>query len=158
MVKRNESNFKYDDDPYCRLMAHYPEVPHFWFFIILVVSSTVLGILSTNMPVWGLFFALGINFVFLIPITIVYSITGFSLGLNVLVELIVGHTLPGNGTALMILKAYGYNIDCQAQNYITDQKIRHYRLIPPRALLQGQLIAALIQAFVSISIVNWQIS
>lgn len=160
--KRSQSNFKYNDDPYCRLMSHYPEVPDYWFALVLAVSI-ILGILCvtlypTNTPVWGIFFALSINFVFLIPITIIYSTTGFTFGLNVLVELIVGYALPGNGTALMILKAYGYNIDGQAQNYITDQKMGHYCRIPPRALFKAQLAATFIQSFVSIGIVNWQIA
>lgn len=95
--------------------------------MIILVISLVLGIVMvehypTNTPVWGIFFTIGINFIFLIPITLIYSVTGFSFGLNVLVELIVGYAIPGNGTALNILKAYGYNIDGQAQNYITDQK------------------------------------
>jgi OPT family small oligopeptide transporter len=155
------SNFENHHDPYCRMMSEYEEVPDWWFFVVLIISL-VLAILCvklypTNTPVWGIFFALGINFVFLIPITIILSVTGFSFGLNVLVELIVGYAIPGNGTALMIFKAFGYNIDGQAQNYISDQKMGHYSKLPPRALFKGQIIGCLLQSFVSIAVVNWQI-
>lgn len=156
------SNFEEHQDNHSKMMSKYPECPDWWFFAVMIVAL-VFGIVCveiypTNTPVWGIFFALGINFVFLIPITIIYSVTGFSFGLNVLVELIVGYALPGNGIALMILKAYGYNIDGQAQNYITDQKMGHYCKIPPRAMFKGQMISTLLQVFVSIGVLNWQMS
>lgn len=157
------SNFEDHDDNHCQMMSKYREVPDWWFLIVLIVAL-VLGIImvkvypETNTPVWGLFFTLGINFIFLIPITLVYSVTGFSFGLNVLVELIIGYIMPGNGTALNILKCYGYNIDGQAQNYISDQKMAHYAKVPPRAIFKGQIISTFFQSLVSIGIVNWQIS
>ena len=84
-------------------------------------------VLSVETPIWG-FFTIAINFV-LIPLTSIASVTGFSFGLNVLVELIVGYAIPNSGIALITLKAYGYNIDSQANNYITDQKLAHYAKI-----------------------------
>lgn len=159
---RRRSNFDKHDDPHCKMMSKYPEVPDWWFVAVMVIAIA-LGIVCvekypTNTPVWGIFFTLGINFIFLIPITLIYSVTGFSFGLNVLVELIVGYALPGNGTALNILKAFGYNIDGQAQNYITDQKMAHYAKLPPRAVFKGQMISTIFQVLVSIGVVNWQIS
>lgn len=156
------SNFEAHTDVHCEMMSKYAEVPDWWFFVVLIIAL-VLGIVMvehypTNTPVWGLFFTLGINFVFLIPITLIYSVTGFSFGLNVLVELIVGYAIPGNGTALNILKCFGYNIDGQAQNYITDQKMAHYAKVPPRAIFKGQIISTIFQCLVSIGVVNWQIS
>ncbi|VVT58648.1 uncharacterized protein SAPINGB_P006314 [Magnusiomyces paraingens] len=156
------SNYAGHDDVHSQMMSKYKEVPDWWFLVVLVISLA-LGIAMvehypTNTPVWGIFFTIGINFIFLIPITLIYSVTGFSFGLNVLVELIVGYAIPGNGTALNILKAYGYNIDGQAQNYITDQKMGHYAKIPPRAMFKGQIISTLFQVLVSVGVVNWQIS
>lgn len=157
-----QSNYAGHKDVHSKMMSKYREVPDWWFLVILVISL-VFGIIMvehypTNTPVWGIFFTIGINFIFLIPITLIYSVTGFSFGLNVLVELIVGYALPGNGTALNILKAYGYNIDGQAQNYISDQKLGHYAKIPPRAMFFGQMISTVFQVLVSVGIVNWQIS
>ncbi|WPK24637.1 hypothetical protein PUMCH_001917 [Australozyma saopauloensis] len=154
-------NSTYDgfDDAFSKSMRHYKEVPE-WAFLVILIISIVLSILCcklypTETPVWGIFFALGINFVFLIPLTFIYSITGFSFGLNVLVELIVGYALPGNGLALMFIKAIGYNIDGQAQNYITDQKMGHYLRIPPRALFRCQMVSVVICSFVSLAVINF---
>lgn len=158
-----KSNFEGHEDPHSKMMSKYKEVPDWWFLSILLVAL-VFGIImvkvykETHTPVWGIFFTIGINFVFLIPITLIYAVTGFSFGLNVLVELIIGYILPGNGTALNILKCYGYNIDGQAQNYISDQKIAHYAKVPPRAIFKGQMISTVFQCLISIGIVNWQMS
>lgn len=149
------SNFHDFKDPHSRMMAKYKETPDWWFLVILVLSI-VFGILCVklypaNTPVWGIFFTVGINFVFLIPLTLIYAVTGFSFGLNVLVELIVGYALSGNGDALMTLKALGYNIDGQAENFISDQKMAHYAKIPPRTIFRGQIISTILQ-----SLLFWQ--
>lgn len=154
-----KSTFDGFDDAFTNSMRHYKEVPE-WAFLIVLLLSIIFSILCvklypTETPVWGIFFALGINFVFLIPLTIIYSITGFSFGLNVLVELIVGYALPGNGMALMFIKALGYNIDGQAQNYITDQKMGHYLRIPPRALFRCQMLSVFISSFISLAVINF---
>ncbi|KAF8000666.1 hypothetical protein HF325_004455 [Metschnikowia pulcherrima] len=151
-----------DEDPHCRMMNQYDEVPTFWFLLILLLSillavSCVL-LYPVETPVWGIFFTIALNFVFLIPITSISSVTGFSFGLNVLVELIVGYAIPNSGLALITLKAYGYNIDSQASNYITDQKLAHYTKIPPRAIFRGQIISTFLTVFVSLFIANWQIA
>ncbi|KAK6462456.1 OPT oligopeptide transporter protein-domain-containing protein [Scheffersomyces coipomensis] len=155
------SNFESFHDPHSKMMSVYKEVPD-WVFLVVLVISLVFGIICikaypTDTPVWGLFFSLGINVVFLIPIAAIASRTGFSFGLNVLVELIVGYAIPGNGLALNYIKAFGYNIGGQADNYISDQKMAHYVKIPPRALFRCQMLAVLIQSFISYGVINFTI-
>lgn len=150
------------DDPHSNAMKNYKEVPDWWYFAILI-GSLVVGIAvvehyPTNTPVWGLFVCLGFNFVFLIPTTILQATTGFSFGLNLLIEMVMGYALPGNPIAIMILKAFGYNIDGQADNYVSNLKIAHYCKIPPMALFRGQCVIVLIQIFVNLGVLNWQIS
>ncbi|CAK7899875.1 oligopeptide transporter 2 [[Candida] anglica] len=159
--KTSTSIYDGHNDPHCRMMSRFKEVPD-WCYLVVLVIALVLGIIMveiypTETPVWTLFFALAINFVFLIPLTMIYSTTSFSFGLNVLVELIIGYALPGNSQALMIVKAFGYNIDGQAQNYISDQKMAHYAKIPPRAIFRGQLMAVLMSSFIGLGVVNWQL-
>lgn len=97
------------------------------------------------------------NYVFLIPLTLVYSIIGFIFSLNVLIEMIFGYELPGNGLALMFLKAMSCNIDGQAPNYITEQKIGRYLRILPRALFRCQMLSVLIRSFISLTVLNFAI-
>lgn len=153
---------RYINDPHCKMMSKYEEVPGWWFLTILLLSTTFgvlcVSLYPTETPIWGIFFTIIINFIFLIPITAIASVTGFSFGLNVLVELIVGYAIPNSGIALITLKSYGYNIDTMASNYITDQKLGHYTKIPPKAIFRGQLISTLISVFVALIIANWQIT
>ncbi|CAI5756014.1 unnamed protein product [Candida verbasci] len=156
------STYEGYNDPHSIMMRAYPEVPE-WAFLIVLIISLVFAILcvelypKTETPVWAIFFALGINFVFLIPLTTIQSRTGFGFGLNVLVELIIGYALPGKGIALSIIKAIGYNIDGQAQNYISDQKMAHYSKIPPRAIFRAQLYSIFIASFIQLGILNWML-
>lgn len=156
------STFEGFNDPHTRMMTRYKEVPD-WCFLVVMVISIVLAILCVKLypaqtPVWGIFFAVGINFLFLIPLTAIYSTTGFSFGLNVLVELIVGYAIPGNGLALNFIKALGYNIDGQAQNYISDQKMGHYLKIPPRAMFRCQMLSVFLTSFIGLAVMNFQIN
>lgn len=148
-------------DPHCKMMSRYEDVPDWWFLAILATSTcfalATIVFYPSETPIWGIFFTIAINFVFLIPITSIASVTGFSFGLNVLVELIVGYAIPNSGIALITLKSFGYNIDSQASNYITDQKLAHYAKIPPRAIFRGQLISTMISVIVALGIANWQI-
>ncbi|KAI5906227.1 Oligopeptide transporter 2, partial [Candida parapsilosis] len=79
-------------------------------------------------------------------------------GLNVLVELIVGYAIPGNGLALAFIKALGYNIDGQANNFVNDLKQGHYAKVPPRAMFRTQLLSVFVTAFIQLGILNYQIT
>ncbi|CAN3356243.1 oligopeptide transporter 2 [Diutina catenulata] len=157
-----KNDFAGYDDPFCRQNMKYPEVPE-WVFTIVLLISLVFGIIvvtvyPTDVSVWVIFFAIGMNFIFLIPITCVYSRLGFSFGLNVLIELIVGYAVPGNPNAINIAKNYGYNIDAQAENYITNQKQAHYLRIPPRALFRTQMVGVIVGSFVQLGMLQFMIN
>lgn len=150
------------NDPHSRMMSKYKEVPD-WCYLIILIIAVVLAIICVKVypaqtPVWGIFFIVGLNAIFLIPICIIYSTTGFALTMNVLTELIIGYALPGNGLALNTLKSLSRNIDNQAETYISDQKLAHYAKIPPRAIFRGQIISTFIQIFVALGVINWQIA
>lgn len=160
--KKKTSAYDGFDDPFSRSMTKYKEVPE-WVFLIVLVLSLVFAIICCkayplNTPVWTIFFALGMNFIFLLPFCVVYSTTGTSVSLNVLVELITGYALPGNGIALNFVKTLGTNIDAQAENYITNQKQAHYLRIPPRALFRVQMISCIVCSFISVAIINLTIT
>lgn len=93
---RHFSSSTYDgsNDPFSRSMTKYKELPE-WAFMCVLVVSIVLAVLCcklypTETPIWGIFFALRINLVAFIPFTLIYSMTALYLGLDVLVELIIG--------------------------------------------------------------------
>ncbi|KAG5951036.1 hypothetical protein E4U53_003889 [Claviceps sorghi] len=148
------------DDPLTNLMRQYPEVPDWWFFSIAIVAFIFAIIIikvwpQLDTPVWTIFFVVGLNLVFLVPMTYLYAISGTTIGLNVVTELIVGYALPGHPEALMFVKAYGYNINGQADNYISDQKMGFYAKVPPRAMYRGQVTSAIITALVCYGVVQF---
>lgn len=152
------------NDPFTLYVKkHCKEVPEWWFMVILLLSI-VFAIISvkcypdTQTPVWVIFFGLGINIIFVIPFGILYSITNTMWDVNVIVELILGYALPGNGNALMIGKCYATNFLSQADNYVTNQKQALYTRIPPRSLFRVQVLAVIICSFVQVAIVNFQVT
>ncbi|UKZ81692.1 hypothetical protein TrVFT333_009464 [Trichoderma virens FT-333] len=158
----NDDSSIYDgfDDPLTKLMRNYPEVPDWWFLIIALIAFIFAIIIVThwpqlNTPVWTVFFVIGLNLVFLIPMSYLYSISGTTEGLNVVTELIVGYALPGHPEALMFVKAFGYNINGQADTYISDQKMGFYAKVPPRAMYRGQVMSAIITALVAYGVVQF---
>lgn len=149
-------------DPQSRMMSKYKEVPDWCYFVVLLISF-VLAILCvelypTQTPVWGIVFTLVLNFVFLVPLTSILSITGFNFGLNVLVEIIVGYMFPGKYLPLITLKAFGLNTGEQSMSFVQDLKTGHYAKIPPRAIFRGQLISSIICAFMTLAVINFELS
>lgn len=160
MMNDTTSVYEGFDDPFTNLMRNYAEVPDWWFAAIVVVSFIFAVILLTqfpglNTPVWTIFFVIALNLVFLIPMTYLYAISGVTEGLNVLTELVVGYALPGHPEALMFVKAFGYNINGQADFYTSDQKMGLYAKIPPRAMYRGQLLSAILTCFVAYGVVQF---
>ncbi|CCE77999.1 Piso0_000609 [Millerozyma farinosa CBS 7064] len=158
---KRSSSFGYDD-AHCRMMRRYKEVPE-WVFLLILIISIVLAIVCvevypTTTPVWGIFFTIAINFLFLIPFTTLYSLTGYQLTMNVLVELIVGYALPGKPNAHLILKSFGTQTDMQAQDYISNNKMAHYAKISPWSAFRVQVLGTFINLFISLAIINWQIT
>lgn len=158
----NDGGSIYDDfdDPFTKLMRNYPEVPDWWFLIIsLIAFIFAIVILSSwpqlGAPIWTIFFVIGLNLVFLIPMSYLYAISGTTEGLNVVTELIVGYALPGHPEALMFVKAFGYNINGQADTYLSDQKMGFYAKVPPRAMYRGQVMSAIITAIVAYGVVQF---
>lgn len=158
----NSDSSIYDgfDNPLANLVRKYPEVPDWWFLIIALIAFIFSLIVLTQFPqldtpVWTIFFVIALNLVFLIPMTYLYAISGITEGLNVVTELIVGYALPGHPEALMFVKAFGYNINGQADNYISDQKMGFYAKLPPRAMYRGQVLSAFVCAFIAYAVVQF---
>lgn len=98
-------------DVHSRLMAKYPEVPDWWFLLILVVALALsiifLEIYALATPVWLTFLVLGINMVFAVPLSFLSATTGTNLGLGSLIQVITGFLLPGNYNAYLYAQALG---------------------------------------------------
>ncbi|KAL8377276.1 hypothetical protein RB595_008115 [Gaeumannomyces hyphopodioides] len=160
-LRYGKSIYESYDDPHTRLMSRYPEVPDWWFLLVLVLSLA-LGIMALELwplsvPVWSLFAIVGISAVLLVPSTLLLASANVSMGFNVLFQLLGGVWFVGNPEALIIVTAFGQNFDAQAHDYISDQKMGHYAKIPPRAVFRAQMIALFLNCFIFVGMLDWMV-
>ncbi|KAK9464219.1 OPT oligopeptide transporter protein-domain-containing protein [Lipomyces oligophaga] len=153
LKERNSSNFESYRDPVSEMMKKYPEVPDWWFLVILVLSF-VFGIIAvkcwdTQLPI-GIFFAvMAITIALIFPSMILYAATGYMYTVYLLATLLGGYWVPGSGLACIFTRSFGYGMDEQGETYVGDQKMAHYAKIPPRAVFRGQIVATILQVLVS---------
>ncbi|KAG5360977.1 Oligopeptide transporter 2 [Yarrowia sp. B02] len=149
------------DSAFARQLKKYPDVPDWWFFVVLLIAVgfTIATVKAwpTTTPVWGIFFVLGINLVFLVPICLLQAYTGNGFALNVLIEIILGYAINGRPTALNILKACGVNVDYVSQGFVSVWKTGMYAYVPSRAIFRTQMLGTLINAFVTVGILQYQL-
>lgn len=104
-------------------MARYPEVPDWWFLLILVLaivlSVVFLEIYDLATPVWLTFLVIGINLVFAVPLSFLSATTGTNLGLGSLIQVITGFLLPGNYNAYLYAQTLGsWALAGYSDNYV----------------------------------------
>ena len=160
-IKGNKGGAMFDD-AHSRMMEAYQEVPDWWYLAILVLAL-VFGIVGfqvypLHVPVWTLFATIAICICFLIPMAILNSMANVSFAMNVFFQLLAGWWFPGNPVAMIMMMNYGYNMDAQAEAYISNQKMAHYAKISPRGIFFGQISAVIINCFVFVGMTNWMIT
>ena len=99
------------DDAHTRMMRAYPEVPDWWFLIILLFSFG-FGVLAfehwpTQVPWWSLLALMGLSAVFLIPASIMRATANVAINWVTLFQILAGVWWSGNPDALLIFQAYG---------------------------------------------------
>lgn len=150
---------KEKEDVHNRLMKAYKECPDWWyattFVIFLVFAIVAMRCWDTEMPIWSVFVALVIAFVFLFPVGIITAITNIQVGLNVLTEFIIGYMVPGKPIAMMFFKTFGYITNAQAITFASDMKLGHYMKISPRVMFAAQFFATIWGALVQLCVLKW---
>ncbi|SAM01495.1 hypothetical protein [Absidia glauca] len=135
-------------DIHNKLMAAYPEVPTWWYYIVFVLGIAVnIGLAYANhssLPAWGVILAVAVSTFLSLPLNMIEAITGMGFGLNVLTEMICGFILPGYPVANMYFKTLGYNTLNQAGKMAKDLKVGHYMKVPPRMIFWSQILGTVI--------------
>ncbi|KAF8553156.1 small oligopeptide transporter [Imleria badia] len=159
IIQQSRRSLRESPDVHARLMNSYPQVPDWWYLVLLGVMF-VLGVVSielwhTQMPVWAFVIALLIAFTYVIPCGMIQAITNQQVGLNVITELIIGYALPGRPIATMLFKTYGYITMSQALTFTADLKLGHYMKIPPRTMFWCQIISTVIAGTTQLLVQSW---
>ncbi|KAJ3112908.1 hypothetical protein HK100_002161, partial [Physocladia obscura] len=142
-----------NDDVHARLMDAYPDVPDWWYYILLVVTALagmfVCQFGGFTLPWWGVLLAIALALVSMIPIGIIQAISGQQIGLNVMSEFLIGLILPGRISAVMAFKTFSYMAMYQGLLLVQDLKLGHYIKIPPRSMFISQLLATIFGSILS---------
>jgi OPT family oligopeptide transporter len=152
---RSRSLDKKGNDIHCRLIAAYPDVPDWWFFIVSVVGVLVIMIVSqiSGMLNWyNVLFSLSTSMIFVLPFGMVASITGQLIqnqGIYYLMVIIVGSLWSDDQSKMMTFIAVGYTTYCQTLYLVSNMKLGHYMKIPPRVLFSVQIVSCLVTSAVS---------
>ncbi|CAO3623532.1 unnamed protein product [Cunninghamella echinulata] len=149
-VRNVTSRINRNNDVHNQLMAAYPEVPDWWYYIIFVLGTAVnIGLAyanSSSLPAWGVILAVCLSALLSLPLNMIEAITGTGFGLNVVAQMICGFILPGYPVANMYFKTLGYNTLNQAGKMARDLKVGHYMKIPPRITFVSQIVGTAIGA------------
>ncbi|EJD55068.1 OPT-domain-containing protein [Auricularia subglabra TFB-10046 SS5] len=147
------------DDIHAKLMRSYPEVPDWWYAVVFVVFFALAIVAvehwDTGVPVWALLLALIIAILYTLPGGFIFALTGQTITLNQVAQIIPGTLLPGNAFANMIFKVYAIQTQIEAINFVQDLKLGHYIKVPPRATFIVQSTATIIASFVQVSVKTW---
>ncbi|TPX71960.1 hypothetical protein CcCBS67573_g06031 [Chytriomyces confervae] len=141
------------NDIHATLMDAYPDVPDWWFMIILVVNTVIAIVVCQwggfDLPWWGTILAMLLALVSIIPIGTIQAISGQQIGLNVMSEFLIGLLLPGRISAVMAFKTFSYMAMYQGLYLVADLKLGHYLKVPPRVMFMAQLVSTIAGALVS---------
>ncbi|KAH7161464.1 OPT oligopeptide transporter protein-domain-containing protein [Dactylonectria macrodidyma] len=148
-------------DVHNRLMKAYPEVPEWWYLIVLV-CAVVLGVVGiAEYPTYTtpavVPYGIALCLIFVVPVGIIRAMTGVEVTLNVLAEFIGGSWVEGNALAMCFFKTYGYVTCAQALSFSNDLKLAHYLKIPPRFTFWAQMVPTIVSTFVCVAIVQYQV-
>ena len=146
-------------DIHTRRMRKYKEAPEWWYLILLVISL-VLGMVGvgawktyTTPAVVLLGYALSI--VFIVPVGIIYAVSGQEVSLNVIGELIGGAIKPGNALNMNFFKSFSVDILIQALGFVNNLKMAHYVKIKPRHTFIVQVFGTIVCPFIFTGILNF---
>lgn len=96
------------EDVHFRLMKRYPEVPEWWFGILLVIAMAIgmvsVGVYPTNTSPAVVVYGIIMPLIAILPCGYVQAVTGVAIPLQVLAQFIGGAFSGGNGVALMFFK------------------------------------------------------
>lgn len=149
-------------DKHNRLMKAYKEVPEWWYAIVLAIAVAMgcagIAAFPTYTSVGVVFYGIALCIIFVIPIGIIYAVTGMQITLNVLAEFIGGAWVEGNATSLNFFKSFGYVTAAHALAFSSDLKLGHYCKIPPRHTFAAQIAATLVSTFVCVGVLNFQMN
>lgn len=130
-------------DIHARLMLVYKKTPWYWYAgitaVVVALAIAMVEVYDVLLPVYGVFLALIIPAIYMIPCGIIQGITNVDANqLNVLAEFIGGYMFSGRPLANMVFKYLSVDVVNQGLFFAQDMKLGHYNKVPPRVVFFAQ--------------------
>lgn len=143
-------------------MRAYPEVPMWWFGIVLAVCFVFLCVAieigKTQLPIWAAVIGVVLSSVFALPVSMLMAITNQQIGLQIMDEMVGSYMVPGRPIAVVIFKTIVHMGTSQAVAFAGDMKLGHYMKIPPRIMFSVQMVASVIGCVVVTFVQDWMLA
>ncbi|KAK1972368.1 OPT oligopeptide transporter [Colletotrichum sublineola] len=165
--KARKDEGEYHQDRLSRIIQQYPGLTMWeWIILTAVPVGILLVIVATKsvwIPTWTYFVALGFGCAAMLPMSLLYATSGYSINVGFFNELIYGYMIDAPGSSRHPLGQLAYriisgNVWYDARTVLEDQKIGHYLHLPPRQVVSMQIIANLIALPVNYGAMRWVIA
>ncbi|OHF00492.1 OPT oligopeptide transporter [Colletotrichum orchidophilum] len=165
--KARKAEGEYHQDRLSRIIQQYPGLTLWeWGLLTIIPIGILLVIVATKsvwMPTWTYFVALGFGGAAMLPMSLVYAMSGYSIKVGFFNELIYGYMIDAKGSSRHPLGQLAYriisgNVWYDARIVLEDQKIGHYLHLPPRDVIGVQIIANMISLPINYGVMRWVIS
>ncbi|KAK1991360.1 OPT oligopeptide transporter [Colletotrichum falcatum] len=165
--KARKAEGEYHQDRLSRIIQQYPGLTMWeWGVLTAVPIGILLVIVATGsvwMPTWTYFVALGFGGAAMLPMSLVYAMSGYSIKVGFFNELMYGYMIDAPGSSRHPLGQLAYriisgNVWYDARTVLEDQKIGHYLHLPPRQVVGIQIIANMIALPVNYGVMRWVVA
>ncbi|KAF4778190.1 OPT oligopeptide transporter [Colletotrichum scovillei] len=165
--KARKAEGEYHQDRLSRIIQQYPSLTLWeWVLLTIIPIGILLVIVATKsvwMPTWTYFVALGFGGAAMLPMSLVYAMSGYSIKVGFFNELIYGYMIDAKGSSRHPLGQLAYriisgNVWYDARIVLEDQKIGHYLHLPPRDVIGVQIIANMIALPINYGVMRWVIA
>lgn len=147
---------QYDDRHHAHMAKHYKEAPWWWYVLVLVISF-VLGLIvvlkeGITLPVWAYIVSLVVGIIISPFSTILYSRYGNGIATNNLSKMLGGLMIPGRPVGNMYFAAWSHNVVSNAVSLSNDLKMGEYLKIPPRVMFLTQIWGTVLGGFINYAV------
>ena len=140
------------DDGHCQLMRKYPEVPEWWYMIVLAVGFAIsivsVAAYPTQTPWWTIIALAAIGTFVTVPWCVIKSLSNVGLPLGIIWNVLPGIWFPGKFLPDLMLLMLGDAFSDIAGSFGTDLKYAHYARIPPRAIFRTHIASQVLNCVI----------
>ncbi|TLS26885.1 hypothetical protein PpBr36_04127 [Pyricularia pennisetigena] len=153
---RSAREGRFDDPHHVQMAKNYKETPWWWFMIVLA-GSFVLGLIvvttqDITLPAWAYVVSLLLGTLIAPFSTLLYSRYGNGIATNNLSKMIAGLVLPERPIANMYFAAFSHNVILCTLNLSNDLKMGEYLKIPPRIMFLTQIYGTILGGFINYAV------